>query len=200
MAIILPRAELGGDFVPLEDAVIHAMLELAETGGADEVWDLGCGDARTLAAAVRPPFAAARAVGFELQPDVAARAAAMDGVRVVVGNAADEALLAREGIARASVVLLFVTANLLSTLEPIIARLCSPDCRVVAATHAFEGGWRPVAQRVVSSDDQPAGTAPMPSGLRRTVRLWVVRDLKHTVTVERSQTESVARAAQGGSV
>ena len=171
----LPRAQLGGEWVPLEDAVIIAMLELAQCSASDEVWDLGCGDARTLAAAVRPPFAAARAVGVEVQADVAARAVAMDGVRVVVGNAADEALLAREGIARASVVLLFVTANLLHALAPILARLCAPDCRVVAATHAFDAP--PVAQRVVSSDDLPAGTAPMPTGLRRTVRLWLVRDL-----------------------
>lgn len=170
------RVEMGGAFVPLEDAVIHAMLELAACSATDEVWDLGCGDARTLAAAVSPPFAAARAVGVELQSDVAARAVARDGVRVVVGNAADESLLAREGIARASVVLLFVTANLLGALAPILARLCAPDCRVVAATHAFHADWRPVAQRVVSSDDQPAGTPPMPAGLRRTVRLWLVRD------------------------
>lgn len=172
----VPRAQMGGDWVPLEDAVIHAMLEIAACSVSDEVWDLGCGDARTLAAAVRPPFGATRAVGVELHGDIAARAVETNGVRVVVGNAADEALLAREGIARASVVLLFVTANLLSTLAPIFARLCAPDCRIVAATHTFDADWRPVAQRVVDSDNQPAGTAPMPAGLRRTVRLWIVRD------------------------
>ncbi|KAJ1626457.1 hypothetical protein T492DRAFT_910094 [Pavlovales sp. CCMP2436] len=155
MAAAVPRAHLGGGWVPLEAPVIMAMLELASCCATDNVWDLGCGDARALHMAVRSPFSAAAATGIELDPEVAARAAtaraegALAGseanviARIIVGDAADEELLTGTGISEATLVVLFVTPGLLGALAPLLRKLCSPACRVIAATHSFDAAWQP---------------------------------------------------------
>lgn len=188
----LARAHHGGAFVPLEAPVITAMLELARCTPADSVFDLGCGDARVLTAAVLPPFSAACATGVEANPQVAALAKARIGsvlgpdvrVRVIVGDAADAVLLAEAGISSASVVLLFVAPALMLALAPLLHSLCAPTCRIVAATHAFGPAWRHAEQRVVGGvggGQLPGGPgavdgAPLPAGMRRTIRLWLAGD------------------------
>lgn len=57
---------VGGPWVPSSMQVVHRMLEMAEVGSGDIVYDLGCGDGRILLAAARRYHA--RAVGIEIDP------------------------------------------------------------------------------------------------------------------------------------
>lgn len=56
-------------FVPTPFNVIRRMLELAEVGPEDVIYDLGCGDGRILITAVQE-FGVKKAVGFELTPQM----------------------------------------------------------------------------------------------------------------------------------
>jgi len=68
----ISRAYLWGDnpasvapFVPSPPDVVRRMLEVAEVGPDDVLYDLGCGDGRILLMAVQE-FKAMKAVGFDL--------------------------------------------------------------------------------------------------------------------------------------
>lgn len=56
----------GAPWVPTSIKMVHKMLSLAEVGPEDIVYDLGCGDGRTLVVAARK--FGARAVGIEIDP------------------------------------------------------------------------------------------------------------------------------------
>jgi len=57
---------VGGPWVPSSMQVVHRMMEMAEVGPDDVVYDLGCGDGRMLLAAAKRYHA--RAVGIEIDP------------------------------------------------------------------------------------------------------------------------------------
>jgi len=76
-------------FVPSDDAVVSAMLRLAQVTKDDVVYDLGCGDGRLVIAAVKRH--GARGLGVDIERDLIDRAQAD----------ADLALsLAKEGTAK----------------------------------------------------------------------------------------------------
>ena len=56
----------GAPWVPSSMKLVHKMLQMAEVGPDDVVYDLGCGDGRTVIAAARRY--GARAVGIEIAP------------------------------------------------------------------------------------------------------------------------------------
>jgi tRNA A58 N-methylase Trm61 len=62
-------------YVPTPDAVVQRMLEVANVGANDIVYDLGSGDGRLAIAAVKD-FGAARAIGIEIQPELVEKARA----------------------------------------------------------------------------------------------------------------------------
>lgn len=57
---------VGAPWVPTSMKVVHKMLELAQVGPDDVVYDLGCGDGRTVVTAAMRY--GARAVGIEIDP------------------------------------------------------------------------------------------------------------------------------------
>ena len=57
---------VGAPWVPTSMGVVNKMLKLAEVGPEDIVYDLGCGDGRTIITAARRY--GARAVGVEIDP------------------------------------------------------------------------------------------------------------------------------------
>lgn len=57
---------VGAPWVPTSMKLVHRMLKLAEVGPDDIVYDLGCGDGRTIITAARRY--GARAVGIEIDP------------------------------------------------------------------------------------------------------------------------------------
>ena len=56
----------GAPWVPTKRTMVHQMMELAEVGQDDTVYDLGCGDGRILVIAARKY--GAKAVGIEIEP------------------------------------------------------------------------------------------------------------------------------------
>eukprot|EP00004_Rigifila_ramosa_P002678 TRINITY_DN12760_c0_g1_i1.p2 TRINITY_DN12760_c0_g1~~TRINITY_DN12760_c0_g1_i1.p2 ORF type:complete len:114 (+),score=27.71 TRINITY_DN12760_c0_g1_i1:3-344(+) len=80
-------------FRTCKETTAAAALQLAKVTADDVVFDLGCGDARVLTEAARPPFGA-RGVGVEIEEDVAALAQQRvidtktgDRVKIIHGDA-----------------------------------------------------------------------------------------------------------------
>ena len=57
---------VGAPWVPTSFATVHKMMRLADVGPKDTLYDLGCGDGRTLVVAARRY--GAKAVGIEIDP------------------------------------------------------------------------------------------------------------------------------------
>lgn len=127
-------------YVPTRHAVVDAMLQLAGVGPDDVVYDLGSGDGRI------PIIAAqkygARGVGIEIDPALvavarqnAADAQVTDRVRFLVGD------LFEADLTEATIVTMYLSANVLKRLEPAL-RALKPGTRIVS--HEFPiGGWAP---------------------------------------------------------
>lgn len=86
------RAGKDVPWVPTFDAVVLAMLSMAQVTSEDRLLDLGAGDGKIAIAAAKPPFGA-RAIGIEYDPDLAKLAACLvqvegvaDRVRIVEGD------------------------------------------------------------------------------------------------------------------
>ena len=146
-------------FVPTPDAVVEAMLNLANVQKTDLVYDLGCGDGRTVVRAA-DQFGA-RAVGIDIDPkrieeswENARRAGVSD--RVAFRN---EDLFETD-IREATVVTLYLLNKLNMKLRPKLWRELKPGARVVSH-HFSMGDWTPDKKIQVDG---------------RFVYLWTIRD------------------------
>ena len=127
-------------YVPTPDAVVEAMLAVADVSPADVVYDLGSGDGRIPIAAAKR---GARGVGVELDPDLvrrarenARRAGVDDKVAFVEGD------LFQQDLSPATVVTLYLLPRLNLKLRPALLRL-KPGTRIVSHDHDM-GDWKPV--------------------------------------------------------
>lgn len=135
------RAGKDVPWVPTFDAVVLAMLSMAEVTPEDRVLDLGAGDGRIAITAAKPPFGA-RAVGIEYDPDLAKLAACLvqveglvDRVRIVEGD------IFKEDFGDASVVTLYLLPHLnLCVRHRLLAM--EPGTRVVSHQYAM-ADWKP---------------------------------------------------------
>jgi len=129
-------------FVATPEHVARRMLEMAQVGPDDVVYDLGAGDGRILIMAARE--FGARAVGIELRKDLynqierKIKEYGLDGrVRVIYGS------FYEVDVSEASVVTLYLLTSVNEKLRPKLERELKPGTRVVS--HDFEvPGWRPV--------------------------------------------------------
>ncbi|MGD9952013.1 MAG: cyclopropane-fatty-acyl-phospholipid synthase family protein [Burkholderiales bacterium] len=126
-------------FITTPPEVVARMLELARTGPADVVLDLGSGDGRIVIQAARAH--GARGLGVDLDPALVARArenAARAGVADRARFAVQDAL--RTDLSGASVVTIYLLPWLLERLETRLLYELRPGARIV--THAFPlGSW-----------------------------------------------------------
>jgi hypothetical protein len=158
-AYAVARGHAGKDvpWVPTSDAVVLAMLSMAQVAPVDRLLDLGAGDGRIAITAAKPPFGA-RAVGVEYDPDLAKLAACLvqaegltDRVRIVEGD------IFKEDFGDASVVTLYLLPQInLCVRHRLLAM--APGTRVVSHQYAM-ADWKP---------DQSVQI------LGRDVYLWVV--------------------------
>lgn len=122
--------------------MVRRMLKLAKVRPGDLVYDLGCGDARILIAAVKD-FKARGAVGYEIAEDVyttALRAIEkvnlQDRIKVVHGN------LFNADISKATVITLYLTGWANERLKEKLEKEARSGARIVS--HDFEvPEWRP---------------------------------------------------------
>ena len=129
-----PPQKLDVPYEPSHPEVVKAMLELAQVGPQDIVYDLGCGDGRIVVAAARD--FKARGVGIDLDPqriresqENAERAGVTDRVRCAIGD------IMKAEFGDASVVALYLWPEVNVRLRPVLFRQLQPGTRVVSHDH-----------------------------------------------------------------
>jgi len=135
------RAGKDVPWVPTFDAVVLAMLTMAQVTPEDRVLDLGAGDGRIAITAAKPPFGA-RATGIEYDPELAKLAACLvqveglaDRVRIIEGD------IFKEDFGDASVVTLYLLPQVnLCVRHRLLAM--KPGTRVVAHQYTM-AEWKP---------------------------------------------------------
>jgi SAM-dependent methyltransferase len=135
-----PAPRLDVAWVPSPPEVITTMLDLAEVGPKDLVYDLGCGEGEIVIAAARR---GARGVGVDIDPvrianarKNAARAGVADRVRFL------EQDLFETDVRPATVVTLYLLPELNERLRPTLLRDLRPGTPVVSHDFAM-GDWTP---------------------------------------------------------
>ena len=148
-------------YEPTPHNVVAEILDLARIDAQDVVYDLGCGDGRIVIAAVKQR--GARGVCVDIDPQRireskanAARAAVAE--RIVFLNQD----LFDTGLARATVVTLFLSRDVNRKLRPKLMRELRPGTRVVSYVHGMDN-WTPDETRTVQGAYGP-----------RPLNLWVI--------------------------
>ena len=141
-----PAREPDVIYVPTPQAVVDAMLELAEVKSTDIVYDLGSGDGRIVITAAKKY--GVRGVGIELDPslvkksiDNAAAAGVSSRVRFVNQD------LFTADISEATVVTLYLLQSINERLRPKLVRELKPGTRIVS--HVFNMGPEWPAEQTV---------------------------------------------------
>ena len=148
-------------YEPTPDNVVADMLRLAGVGPGDVVYDLGCGDGRSVIAAVRS--GAARGVCVDIDPQRiresranAQAAGVAERIRFL-----EQDLFATD-FRDASVVFLFLWPDLNLKLRPQLWRDLKPGTRVVSYVHDM-ADWQPrQTRRVLGAHGE------------RNLHLWVI--------------------------
>jgi len=135
------KIKLDVPYEPSSEGVVRAMLEIAQVGKDDLVYDLGCGDGRIVIAAAQK--AGARGVGVDLDPE---------RIKESLGNARKANVanrvqffqqdLFQTDIGKATVVMLYLWPEVNLKLRPKLLRDLKPGTRVVSHSHNM-GSWEP---------------------------------------------------------
>ena len=133
---ILWTNRVGAPWVPTPMSKVHKMLQMAEVGPGDLVYDLGCGDGRTIVTAARRY--GAHAVGIEIDPlrylwcqMLIAVLGLRDRVRVVYGN------FYKQDLSDADVVTCYLLQSTNEKLEGKLIEELAPGTRVVSNDFTF---------------------------------------------------------------
>ena len=143
-------------FVPSPQIVVDKMIELAGVKKGDVVYDLGSGDGRIVIAAAKK---GARAVGFDIDPDLVAESRA----NVKKAGVQESAEIRHQDIltvdlSPASVVTMYLLPDVNLKLKPNLLSQLKPGSRVVS--HSFDmGDWKPDQVERVDG---------------RTIYLWII--------------------------
>lgn len=143
-------------FVSTPPAVVEGMMDLAQVGPNDVVYDLGCGDGRIVIAAGKR---GARGVGIEIDPKLVREATENAQKNDVAGRVKIvEQDLFQTDFSNATVVVVYLLPSMLMKLRPVFWRTLKPGSRVVS--HSFDmGDWKP--ERVLKVEG-------------RTIYLWTI--------------------------
>ena len=138
----VPARRLDVPYVPTPQSVVDKMLDLAQVGKKDVLYDLGCGDGRIVVTAAKER--GARGTGIDLDPariaeakENAKRAGVEDRARFRVGD------LFETDFSEATVVTLYLLPTINAKLRPQLWKQLKVGTRVVS--HAFDMGpeWPP---------------------------------------------------------
>lgn len=151
LALLLPapragaradRPRLDVPYLPTPQRLVHRMLEIAQVGAGDVLYDLGCGDGRIVITAAQER--GARGVGIDIDPDRireaeqnARQAGVTDRVEFRVAD------LFESEFGEATVVTLYLLPDINRKLRPQLWRQLQVGTRIVS--HAFDMGetWPP---------------------------------------------------------
>ena len=146
-------------FVTTREDIVLGMLQLANVGPNDLVYDLGCGDGRI------PIMAAqkfgARGLGVEIDP-VLVRTAQANARRAGVADRVEFRLedLFKTDVRPATVVALYLLPDMMEKLQFTLREQLRPGARVVSHEFVWGLGWPP-------DRTERVGTTP--------IHLWEVR-------------------------
>lgn len=136
-----PDIILDVPYVPTDEKIVHAMLDLAEVTSQDTLYDLGCGDGRIVVAAALERNT--RGVGIDMDPmriTEAIEYAGHAGVEYLVNFFEGDLLEA--DFSQATVVTLYLLDLVNVQLRPRLLDELRPGTRIVS--HAFDmGDWKP---------------------------------------------------------
>ncbi|HYH57177.1 MAG TPA: class I SAM-dependent methyltransferase, partial [Anseongella sp.] len=145
-------------YVPTNDAVVPAILRLAQVTADDVVYDLGCGDGRIVITAAKD--FGATGTGIDIDPERiseakanASKAGVENKVRFIQGD------LFKSDFSKASVVTLYLLSSINMKLRPILLKQLKPGTRIVS--HAFDmGDWEPDEKITVNGSTIYLWTVP----------------------------------------
>lgn len=163
-------------YVPSPPTVGDTMLTLANLQKGEVLVDLGCGDGRLLRQAVSA--GASKAIGYELDADLveSARNASAGDDRIIIHE--KDALQARECLAQADVVALYLTERGNSAVLPLLREALRPTARVVSYCWGMPGALPPTRTATATGSGV---VVQFPN-----VLLWSCRDLAAVPTREDS--------------
>ncbi|MEX2642502.1 MAG: class I SAM-dependent methyltransferase [Acetobacterales bacterium] len=129
-------------YVPTPEATVNKMLELAEAGPDDLLYDLGSGDGRIVITAVRD-FGVPRAIGIDIDPErIAESLRNAEEAGVTDRTEFREENVFETDFSEASVVTMYLLSTVNLKLRPRILSELKPGTRVVS--HAFDmDEWQP---------------------------------------------------------
>jgi ubiquinone/menaquinone biosynthesis C-methylase UbiE len=134
--------ELDVPYVPTNQPVVEAMLEVAGVSAQDVVYDLGCGDGRIVVTAAQKY--GARSVGVDIDPERiqeanqnAKRAGVTGRVKFIEGD------LFKADIHEATVVTLYLLPEINLKLKPKLLRELKPGTRIVSHDFTMGTAWPP---------------------------------------------------------
>lgn len=136
-----PEIILDVPFVPTDNKVVQAMLDLAEVKRSDYLYDLGCGDGRIVVTAAMER--GARGIGIDMDPMRIAEAMELAG-NSMVEHMTDffEADLMEVDFSDATVITLYLLDMVNLELRPRLLEELKPGTRIVS--HAFDmADWKP---------------------------------------------------------
>jgi SAM-dependent methyltransferase len=145
-------------YVPTDNPVVEAMLNLAGVKSTDIVYDLGCGDGRIVVLAAKNY--GAHGVGVDINPE-RIRDARANAQRNAVENLVkfEENDLFNADIRDATVVTLYLLPNVNLRLRPKLLKDLKPGTRIVS--HSFDmGDWKPDREEVVDGQRLYLWTIP----------------------------------------
>jgi tRNA G37 N-methylase Trm5 len=136
-------------FVPTPQDVVDEMMKLANVKAGDVLYDLGCGDGRTVITAAK---LGARATGIDINPERIKESnenAAKNGMTGKVTFRLED--LFEADFKDATVVTLYLLPSLNLKLRPKLWSELKPGTRIVS--HDFDmGDWKPEKQIEVSDE------------------------------------------------
>ena len=143
----IPWAKLNLDrFVPLvatSPHIVREMLELAQVGTEDIIYDLGSGDGRILIAAVKE-FGAKKAIGYETNEDFYQISLS----EIKHQNLQDKITVIKEDlfkadISEASVIILYLTPEANEVIKPKLEKEAKHGTRIVSRSFEIRK-WQPI--------------------------------------------------------
>ena len=138
-------------YVQTPQDVVERMLQIAQVGRNDVVYDLGCGDGRLVITAARKYGARGVGVDFDMNRVRESQAnAEKAGVEALVEFRQQDALTV--DVSPATVVTLYLLTSSNLKLRPILTKALRPGARIVS--HQFGmGDWQPETQETLTEAD-----------------------------------------------
>ncbi len=129
-------------YVGTPERAIDRMLTLAALKPGETLYDLGCGEGKTVIAAAKEYKI--KAVGVEISENLARKAATkvkgaglQDRVKIIHGD------FMKTDLSEANVVTLYLATTANETLRPNLERYLKPSTRVVSYDYPIPG-WKPI--------------------------------------------------------